>query len=175
MPFQTLFEPVVKPRENIRLVPKIKKEQVFYRVEYVEPIFGYLLNLGEVSPGSTTTTYEVTELDLDPLELGQWRILILDDFELIVKQPRASERGTTKDKSTRITPYTLALDPELKATEFFTFEDETRIYLQAENKTNDSVVARVFFFGWKFLLTELKEAPAKYTDIPIGVVTRARG
>lgn len=175
MPYAAIFEPVVKPRENIRIIPSLTREPEFYTVEYVEPIFGLLIDLGTVNADSDGSLQELTDLDMDDYELGQFRILLLDDFDLIVKQPRAAERGTTKTKSTRITPYTLILDPELKTTEFFVFGDSTRIYLQPSNKCRHYPVwARVFIFGWKFMLEKLRERPAKYTDIPVGVVTKAR-
>jgi hypothetical protein len=169
LPFATLFEPVVNPRENVRLIPINK----FYVVEYIEPIYDQIIDLGTVNSGASSSLHEATELDLKQLEMGQWRLLILDDFELIIKQPRATERGTTKTQSTRVTPYTIFLDPELKSTEIYTFEDKNRVYLQAENKGQYDVYARVLAFGWKFMLEELTERPAKWTDIFVAVVTRA--
>lgn len=169
MPYVELFEPVAKPRENIRIVPDNK----YYRVEYVEPIYGILISLGSVSAESTGSLKELTELDLNPLEMGQWRIVLLDDINLIVKQPRATQKGTTKIESTKISPHLMLLDPSLKFTELFTFEDKTRIFIQPENPTKYSVNARILVFGWKFLLAELESPPAKYTDIPVATVTRA--
>jgi len=174
MPYATLFEPVVKPRENIRLVPALRGRKQFFQVEYVEPVYGIIIDLGQLAASSSTSLSAIDNLDLDENQLGQWRLFLLDDFELLIKQPRAVERGTTKVVSTKITPYTMILDPELKSTEFYTFEDKTRVYIQATNPTNSSVYARIFVYGWKFLLKEI-EQPAKYTDIPIAVFTRERG
>lgn len=168
MPYQTLFEPVVKPRENVRLIPLNK----FYKVLYLEPVWNLMINLGTVSSDTEQATLtEVKEIDLNDGWLGQWRICLLDDFDLVVRQRRANERGATKDKVTRISPYIMALDPELRSTEFYTFGDDYRIYVKASNKGRKyDVVARILFYGWKYKLQGIQE-PAKYTDIILEVVT----
>ena len=171
MPYAVVFDPVAKPRENVRLVPKNE----FYSVEYVEPVYGLLIDFGTIDADKEGSLYEVEELDLEDNQLGQFRIMLLDDFDLLVKQPRAAERGTTKTQSTRITPYLAMNDPTLKFTEFFVFGDSNRIYLQPINTGRQySVYARAFIFGWKLGLKRLTETPMKYTDIPIATVTTAR-
>ncbi len=170
LPFATYFEPAVKPRENVRLYPSKK----FYTVIYIEPLQPIIINLGSVASDKETSLHECTELDLKQLELGQWRFLPLADVEITLKQPRATERGTTKTSSTKISPYSIVLDPHLRSTEVWTFEDENRVYISAKNISQYTInPVRVLFFGWKYLLDELKETPAKWTDIFVATLVRA--
>ena len=169
MPYVELFEPVVKPRENVRLVPPPERDtREYFQVQYIEPVYVYIHNFGTLAAGQKTNITEISDLDLYENELGQWRLLLLDDVEVTVRQPRGVERGTTKVVSTKVTPHLILIDRSLKSTEIYTFEDKYRVYLVVENPTNYTITPRILFFGWKFRLKPIPK-PAKWTDIPIGV------
>lgn len=169
------FEPVVQPNEFVRTYPK----NHYY---VVDAIYGLPLlpvdicdaGLGHLNTplvfGVQSARFELPDIYLDDLELGQFRYIPREDFAITwMAKPLARPYYTTKNQTWQVPTY--YLDPRtnvsnehLHMTEIFQFED-TRMFAQA---TCYNVVglaaAHLDFFGYRFILVEILK-----TDIPAGI------
>ncbi len=92
--FDGTFNPILKPREFIRLMPREK----FLRVKQVSPI-GYIEknfgSLATVTDGSKTKME--TEMKVEDTQLAQFRLFLLDGFRLSIYHPQATKMLGVKD------------------------------------------------------------------------------
>lgn len=162
------FKPVVSPRMYVRLLP----EYGFYKVLGVEPIGQIIKNFNKtISGNSTYRNIEFTEVYMQENEMAQWKVTVLDDFEMRLKLiGRESIRGSTKYSSDEIATFSIYTNEEEGINQFFSFQDE-KIYVDLVNPTSVTITKeRIRLVGYKYKLAELEEEPEIWTDIPIGVV-----
>jgi len=168
--FREIFEPIVKVRENIRLLPV----GTFWEVLFVEPLHPIEYDFGSINAGASTGDTEITDLYMREGELAQYRVILLDDITITVKQPKAKTRYATEEKVTEISPFSHQIFKTMHPNEIFIFEDE-KCYFVAKNPTRyNRDVNRVRFIGWKFVLKSIAQ-PEKWTDIPIEGYESPRG
>jgi len=167
--FATYFEPIVKIGENLLILPEQKYG--YYTVTAIEPLPVIIHDFGSVSSESESKDINVSALQLNEGEVGQWRLVPLDDIEVEVKQPLANTRSVTKEVTSKINAFSVAFDPTLKHTEFFTIKDE-KVYFKITNPTKSDITrARVAFFGWKLKVKKLPAKPAKFAVIQVEVIS----
>ena len=161
--FRVEFEPVALVDENILFVPERKA----YKVEFVEPLPILVKDFGAITAGQYLDDQKLDILEMSANELAQVRFAPLDDVEIEVKQPRALRRFTTKTKTAKIDVRIWQLDPTLKSTEIFVFENELP-YFKITNPTGYNLpTSRVLFVGFRYILQPLDKIPEKYTVVPV--------
>jgi len=172
------FEPVVRPLENVAIVDSLDESKwIFGKVLFIEPLQEQTINLGELgaadkdnypTPGSTK---ELTELKVGENEFAQYRIYVLDDFLLEVKQPSAVSRFVNKEGATKI-PKFIARD---NFAEIFVYEDEVPTVQPYAILFTSLPMARIKVMGFRYVLQPLREKPREFTVIPVGGISpRAR-
>ena len=166
--FEERLSPSAQIGDNLELIPEDHPKKGFYRVEYIEQIHPIDYDFGSLAAGTEGTDTEITDLYMDDLELAEYVTHLVDDLELSVKQPFAKTRFKTKSVVTRITKLATQLDPLLSRNRIFVIEDE-KVYFVPKNPTKYARPSnKVRFQGWRYILTELKVKPEKYTRIPVG-------
>ena len=163
------FEPVVEPRMNVRLLP----DYGYFKVLGVEPIGVIVYDFGKtLTAGSESKNIEFSTVYMQENEMAQWRVWVLDDFEIRLKLVgRERLRGSTKYSSDSIVTFSMDTNDYDELSQFFTFEDE-KVFVDIKNPTQDTITKeRVMLMGFKYVLQKLEEKPEKWTDIPIGVVS----
>lgn len=165
--FATEFEPVAYPGENILLLPT--KEA--YRVEFVEQIPIIEKDFGALDAGAETASTKVTELELDNLQLGQYRMYIVDNIAITeFRQPFGAGRFLVKNVVPQIDSTFQSIDftKLSQFTEFYVFEDDVP-YVKVKNLDTANAItnSRIKFFGWKYYLTKLPRIPESYKTVPV--------
>lgn len=170
--FQLEFKPVALVDENIGLYQYVaKKKPRFFTVQFIEPLNPVEHDFGGLAAETNTGDTEIPgdRLYLPELEMGQYLIIPLDDVYVKIKQPLAKSRWVTKGQTTELRKRYYAYEP-LKAMnlgQIFVFEDE-KIFFDVQNPTKYPILkARVIFPGFRFVLEELVEKPAKFTWVPV--------
>lgn len=142
---------------------------------YVEPLPASSADLvydaGAISADSVSRANAVDILEMegsaksetDVSEVAQLRFYPIDDIAIAVKQPAASGRFKTRSNEIRVDYRTIELDPTLKSTEIYIYEDDT-INVDVYNLTNyDLAQTRIQFFGWRICGSQLAARPEKTT------------
>jgi hypothetical protein len=166
------FEPVVQPNEFIQTFPKVK----YYVVKaiYTLPLLAVNLCDSDHLNASITTSesaeVEIDDVYLDDLELAQLRMVPIEDFFVSwVAKPKARPYYTTKNKTWQVPALQddARLNPAneyLHLNEIFQFEDTEMWIKVTSHSATISTTGRLAFFGYRFILQEIKE-----TDIPKGI------
>ena len=166
--FEERLSPSVQIGDNLQLLPEDHPKSGYYRVEYIEALHLISHDFGSISSETETADTEISNLYMDDLELGEFVISLIDDIELMIKQPFAKTRFKTKSLVTRITKLATQLDPFLSRNRVFVIEDE-KIYFVAKNPTKYARPSnKVSFQGWRYILTKLDVKPDRYARIPVG-------
>ena len=166
------MQPVCQAGDTVGLwIGKVWK---FAKVTLVEGLpFGSPLvqNLGAIAAGGTVQPVQLTILDMNNYEFGQFRAKVLDDFAAELYLGRADKRFSTKSVNSRITVYTDQVENIYNTTEFFICEDN-HAFMAGYNETGYALTqARVAFWGFRYAYEELpnfniKSPPPTYTRIP---------
>lgn len=166
--FQEEFVPIAKPNENIAVIGARGKNNIkYYRVVAVEPLPLFEKDFGAINAGETLREKEVEELYVNEGQLAQYRIRLVDDVELYIKQPKSDTKFSTKKGTFKITRDIAGTD-FVNLTEFYVFEDQTVLFdVKNPSSTTNLTQSRVQFAGFKYILEELKEKPDKYTVIAV--------
>jgi hypothetical protein len=166
------FEPVVQAGEFIQTFPKGK----YYVVKaiYTLPLLPVNLCDSDHLNASITTTesaeVEIDDVYLDDNELAQLRMVPVEDFYVSwVGKPKARPYYTTKNKTWQVPALQddARLNPAneyLHLNEIFQFEDTEMWIKVTSHSATISTTGRLAFFGYRFILQEVKEA-----DIPKGI------
>lgn len=147
----------------------------FFNCLYVEPLPASSADLvydaGAIAADSVSRANAVTILEVegsaknetDVSEVAQLRFYPIDDIAIAVKQPAASGRFKTRSNEIRVDYKTIELDPTLKSTEIYVYEDDT-INVDVYNLTNYALTqSRIQFFGWRIVGSQLAQKPDKLT------------
>lgn len=163
------FEPIVRIGENVKLI--LPGKPVYGRVEYVEQIQPFIVNLGSIPAANPTqwpaigVSRELHELDLGGSEFGQWRLALLDDFMLDVDLPSATGRFVRRGGSTFVSRLSVLRD---QFTEIYTYG---RDYVPKVTPLNPNFypldMARLLVAGYRYVIEVLPTIPHEYTVIPV--------
>jgi len=164
--FSTEFEPVAYPGENILLLPT--KEA--YRVEFVEQIPVIEKDFGALDADAETDSTKLTELELDDMQLGQYRMYFVDNVAITeFRQPFGAGRFVIKNTVGQIdqTFQNIDFTRLSQFTEFYVFEDDVP-HVKVKNISGAALSnSRIKFFGWKYYLTKLPRIPETYKTVPV--------
>lgn len=163
--FKTEFEPILLPGETARIITATANLNV--ECVAVGALPEKIKDFGALTGGAWTREQENTDLEMPLNELSQFRMRIIDDFQLEFNNP-----GSTKQWRTAKAPFYLPQFPALsaedflkqfyfKASEFFGWwKDTPRFDLYAPN--GDLATSRIIFSGWRFRVKEI-DTPGKVT------------
>ena len=141
---------------------------------YVEPLpmsVDLVYDAGAISADSVSRANSVTITEMegssksetDVSEVAQLRFYPIDDIAIAVKQPAASGRFKTRGNEIRVDYKTIELDPTLKSTEVYVYEDDS-LSIDVYNLTKYSMAkTRIQFFGWRLIGSQLAQKPEKTT------------
>lgn len=165
------FEPIVQPREYLERYPPKKDKSNLYQVEMVYPQPLLVVDLcdsdhlgGDVTFLAETKQVKIVEVEMDGGEILHFRVIPIDDFRITwMGKPKGRPYLTTKEVTWSLQTYlddpsTNPAIENLQLHEFFQFED-TEMWVQAQANVADISEARLAFFGWRLLITEVAEVP----------------
>lgn len=167
--------PVADIGQNVSIVTgagTVRYFEVIY-VEGLPPSQDLIKDFGSLASGATSSANKIDAIAVegsakqstDISEIGQYRIHIMDDFMLTLKEPAAQSRWKTRQSQIRADFNTIEYDPTLKSTEFYVYEDNVP-YVDAYNPTNYTLSkTRAMFFGWRIIGVQLADKPDKYARI----------
>jgi len=162
--FSVDFEPVVQPREYVRILPEGK----FFQVIGVRAVPFLQKDFGALTANVEKKDQEVEEVYTEDDEFGQWRMQVVDNFTITEhKCPRGRHYWLTKKSRGNLPQYMTYGDPMVEnnqLTEFFQYKDKER--LMSVLATASISTSRVNFYGYIFKMKEVEEQPAVWTDIP---------
>jgi len=172
------FEPIVSIGQNYSVFTSSGTWKHFVCV-FAEPLPGsndLVFDAGTIAADSVSRANAVdilavegsakTETDIS--EVAQLRFFPIEDISIVLKQPAASGRFKTKTDSIRVDYKTMELDPSLKSTEIYVYEDNVPV-LDVYNLTNyDLTQSRIQFFGWRIVGSQLTQKPEKTAYLVAG-------
>jgi hypothetical protein len=130
-----------------------------YRCVAIDALPEYIKDWGSLTAGTWSTDNEDTNLELDTNELGQLRMMVLDDIKVRLKNPAPTTRWRTARTTFYLPQFPSDLNDDwlknylFRASEFYYFKDTTPRFDLYSAAT--VTVARVLFTGWKFKLESL--------------------
>ena len=172
-PHKHYFEPVALIDQTIVLVEPERKRA--FKVLFLEPLQPKVVDFGPIDAARTApavapgvlTDKEVEVFKFAKNELGQIRHAPIDPIYYEVAMPKGVSRFVTKGEVTRIGPEVWKIDPTLKITEIFRFEDTSLMLTIYNIKQYPLPKTRILFFGYRFILEPLPEVKPPYTAVPI--------
>ena len=167
-PFREVFEPVVRVKENLELIPEDHPKHGYYKVLYIEQLPEFIHDFGSIAGEGSVADVKVENIYMPDSELAQYRFHPIDDLEIKIKQPSGISRFKTKHKWLAVTSRTHQQAPKMYLSEFFVIEDEGVYFTVTNPAKSTTKKSRVKFFGWRFVLEKLAEKPDRYTPIPVG-------
>ena len=167
------LEPIVKIGDYVKLFLGTRGA-VYGKVVYIEPLQPRVKNLGPLDAASTGTwpmpgpSIKLNEMALGGREWGQWRLVVLDDFLLNVNVPGAMPKWQTRDAQTPESLLDSAIGRD-QLVELYTYTDEFIPTVQPLNPLFESQpLARILFYGYRYVIEPVRNEPEKYTVIPVG-------
>ena len=158
------FDPILLPNETATLFgTEFPTEGQPIRCRAVGALPEYTKNFGSLTGGVWSTEKEDTNLEMSPLELGQFRMMILDDFKLKFKNPSAVDQWRTLNTTFELRRFPFESgdiflrEYVFRASEFFVFENrQTPRFLLYSTPT--LTATRITFMGWRFKVKEITKA-----------------
>lgn len=167
------FEPCVDIGQNFSVLTTSGAWRHFLCL-YTEPLpasVDLVEDFGAISADSVSRANSISIIEMegnaknesDASEVAQLRFYPIDDIAIAVKQPAASGRFKTRSNEIRVDYKTIELDPTLKSTEIYVYEDDVPSF-DVYNLTNyDMAQTRVQFFGYRLVGSQLAQRPEKTT------------
>ena len=172
MVYRERFEPILQAGEFLQTFPK--KRFYVVKVIYTLPLLAVNLCDADHLNGDITTTesaeVEIDDVYLDGLELAQLRMVPVEDFFVSwMAKPKVRPYMATRNKTWQIPALQddARLNPAnemLHLNEIFQFEDTEMWIKVTSHSVTISTTGRLAFFGYRFILEEVKEA-----DVPRGI------
>ena len=146
----------------------------YFNCLFVEPLpmsVDLVYDAGAIAADSVSRANAVTILEVegsaktetDVSEVAQIRFYPIDDIAIAVKQPAASGRFKTRSNEIRVDYKTIELDPTLKSTEVYIYEDDS-LSIDVYNLTNYALTqSRIQFMGWRICGSQLATRPNTLT------------
>lgn len=165
----TIFQPEFK---SLLIGDNVKIGEKFYTIKHVEPLHPFVHNFGPIDAESTLIDKTITDpagrnvLTLPKNYLGQFRLIVKDDIELVLKMPHGTSRRSTPYLKTK---FSLIGQETIKdgMYEFYTFHEFVPEF-DVTNPTKYGInLSRIVFGGYYYILEELVVPPEKYAVIPL--------
>jgi len=159
--FNLNFDPVLLPNETAILMGgDFPSDGQPVRCRAVGALPERIKDFGTLTAGSWSTEQEDTRLELLTNELGQYRMRLLNDFQMKLKNPSAYQqwRSSTGEFVLRRFPTEPGQDFLaaflFRASEFYVWENTTPRFLLYSTAAVD---AYVWFGGWKIKVELIKK------------------
>ena len=132
----------------------------YFNVDYIEgimPSSPTVIDRGAAVANATIAAAEIALLDVDVNELMQIRWAPLDDVEGVLWLTRSQAKGATRGVHSRTSKGLSAFDPLYETTEFNILGRDRNAFIEVRNLGDYGLAqARFVFWGWKYILTPLK-------------------
>lgn len=145
--------------------------RVLFR-EGLPPSIGLIRDFGALAIGAGLNDQSLqAQLEMPDSELGQFRMFVLDDFRITVKQVRAIGRFAAKNVVATISQWSHQIDPCDHLTEFFVYKDEWPWFDVLNTSGVALAQSRVAFYGFRYGMeqigryTALRDIPAAYQAV----------
>lgn len=132
-----------------------------YRCVAIDALPEYIKDWGSLTAATWSTDNEDTNLELDTNELGQLRMMALDDIRVRLKNPAPVTKWRTAKTTFYLPQFPSDVNGDwlknylFKVSEFFYFKDTTpRFDLYSAVTVTE---ARILYTGYKFKLVEISE------------------
>ena len=168
------IQPVVQEEQNLEIFSR--GQSLFYKVTFIEPMprSSTLLVDMVVQAGALTIAANgiigkqvVNILQLNDMEFLHLRWEPIDDVEGVLWGQASTGRFVTRAAQARVDLGTSQRDPYLATTTFFILGRDRDMNLEVRNPNPVALPqARFKFWGFRYLLEELKTKPANYTSVP---------
>ena len=119
-------------------------------------------DFGALTGGSWDTDQSDTNLEMNTMELAQFRIRVVSEMKLRLKHPSSVTQWKTKNATFYLPQFptgegvtSFLQEYYWKASEFFVFEDHTPVFDLYANRTTLSAI--VLFSGWRFKLQTISQ------------------
>jgi len=114
-------------------------------------------DFGAITAATWIRDQEDTQLEMNTMELGQFRFKVIDDLKVTLKNPAPVQQWRTKSGQFYLTKFdedsNFQRELQWKMSEFFTFEDYTPRF--DAYSAFASTTSRVQYSGWRFKLEEI--------------------
>ncbi|MBA7641378.1 hypothetical protein ES703_49055 [subsurface metagenome] len=165
MVYDLEFKPILQRSHTVTLFgPDFPAEGANYKCLAVDALPEYINDFGALTAGTWKADQEDTNLELTTYELGQLRMMVLDDVKVRLKNPAPTQKWRTNK-----TNFYLPLFPTEAGQDWYKqylFALSELFYWQKVTPRFDLYstialdAARVLFTGWKFKLTPVTEKGA---------------
>jgi hypothetical protein len=164
MAFEEKLVPIAAPDENILIRP----ENRAFRVKRVIPLPTFIFDFGSLAATTKDTepidiVKDTAKLEMEDNCLAQFRMKVLDDFEVYFKQPKTTSKWVSVHREFCFDMHT----PTENLTEWFQFEDRSAGIVRNNPSTTALNKTRIMFYGFKYELEELRGIPPKYTVVEV--------
>lgn len=156
---QKNFNPIVEPEQFIKLEDPKSGKYAFFQVIFMEELPTIITTID--LPANGSVSQEVKELETGAGELVQVRMRGFGFAEVLVNQPQAVGRFTTKNYQARIMLPKYNYD---NRSEIFVFQS---LYpkLIINDLSGEDQVFDIEFSGFRFVLNPISGVPSKYTTV----------
>ena len=147
-----------------------------YNIEYIEglprssPMIAELVTISGatvIAANGTVAQQVVAILHVSDNELVHLRWEPLDDVEGVLWEQAGQGRFATRGVHARVNLFSAQRDPNLATTTFWVLGRDRDMQLEARNPNPVALpMARFVFFGYRYLLSELRQKPEMTTWIP---------
>lgn len=152
------MEPIAQPGEYILMY--FGRQWLLYQVLYEEPFWYSQQFTVDLSNGAGMAAQTIlqnistqNQLDQADGEMGQFRMSILDDIQVVFKNPQANTYAVDRNSTANFDRFTQRRDRSGHLTEFFVSQ-QNRPYLTVTNPTQYTIpFARVAFEGIRYVLS----------------------
>jgi len=164
MAFDKELVPIAQVGENILILPDNKA----YRVKRIKALPTLIHDFGTLRANTKDTepidiVKDTVKLEMPRNTLAQFRMKILDDFEVYFRQPKSTAKWTTVHREFFFDMHT----PYENLTEWFQFEDRSAGIVRNNPSNTDLEHTRIVFYGFQYELEELKAIPPRYTVVEV--------
>jgi len=149
MIYSEALQPVAKIDDVVGLIWATGARKT-YKVLHVEPLPELVYDFGTIAAQSALTERQIEDLKMGDNWLSQLRMEVIDDIEVLLRQPKAVQKWSTAKAVFKASPYT---KPD-NLSEFFVFEEGVPFFLVSNPTKTEIALSRIRFKGFKYLLEE---------------------
>ncbi len=148
------MEPIVDPGQQVLLFEN--QHYALYRAAYIDAIpysraLAMDLITGTVATGAVGAQVSMTTiLDMYDNELGQFRLELLDDIDVIISQPQSSARGGSRNVTGTVSRFSKLRDRCGHMTEKFILGQGRTFLTPTNNSGRGITLGRAVFWGFKY-------------------------
>ena len=161
--YSATFDPILLPNETALLLgPSHPTEGQPVRCRWVGALPEYQKDFSTLTAATWKPDQEDSNLELNPLELGQMRFRILEDMMVRLANPASTQQWRTAKTRFHITKWPTESGQDFlkemlfRMSEFFVWQDSTpRFDLYS---TAGKTASRIVFSGWKLKVEKIDKA-----------------